>query len=149
MSTDVAAARVTIAPEEKEQTDKRLDLFARFLQAGIANTTLLPDVPEDALLFLLPDDDSEFTEQEIAAAAHSARRGMDVYLHHVYASNLPDLADLPGPLEPQPGYRQATFDPETGAVLTNQIFGADGLWHDTDLPLPGPRDDEDPWFCFG
>ena len=142
MSTEIASiARI----DADEQTDRRLDLHARFLQAGVADPTLLVGIPKDVMLFLLPDDDPAFVEREVALAATAARRGKDVYLRHVRLADLPELSP---PTGPQPGDRRATYDPATGGVLSNQILGPDGHWHETDLPLPGPRDDDDPWFAF-
>ena len=148
MSTKVAASP-RISKADKEQSDKRIDLFSRFLQAGIADPKLLPRVEKDALLFLLPDDDSTFVEQEIAAAAAAVRHGQNVYLHHVRVADLPEPTEPTQPIGTEPGTRRATYDPETGEILTNQVLGADGEWHDTEEPFPIPRDDEsDSSFVF-
>ena len=139
----------SVALDEDSQTDKRVDLNRRFLQAGIAAPVLLEGIPRGVTLFLLPDDDPAFTEHEVLAAADSARRGQDVYLRHVRVADLPDLPDLPRPIGTEPGTRRAAYDPVTGEVLTNQVLGDDGEWHDTDESLPTPRDDEsDPSFRF-
>lgn len=139
-TTEIAAAS---ASAKRAQNDRRSELFRRLLQAGIDEPTLLPLVEKDALLFLLPDDDADFAEREIAAAASSARHGRNVYLHHVRVAQLPELAEPSSPLGSDPGTRHATVDPDTGAVLTDQILGEDGAWHDTDEPFPIPLDDED------
>lgn len=127
--------------EGTEHNDRRGNLFRRFLQAGVKEPTLLPRVDEGALLFLLPDDDVPFAEREIAAAAASARRGHNVYIHHVRVADLPELRESTVRLGEEPGTQEATYDPETREILTNRIFGADGGWHDTDEPFPIPRDD--------
>jgi hypothetical protein len=131
------------------EADERTDLFRRFLQAGIANPAMLPRVPEDAIFYLVPDDDPTIAEHAIAAATASARRGHNVYLHHVRVADLPELPERTIRLGEEPGTRRATYEPETGEMLTNQILGEDGEWHDTDEPFPIPRDDEsDPLFRF-
>ncbi len=59
------------------------------------------------------------------------------------------LAEPSRPIGTEPGTRRATYDPETGEIVANQVLGADGAWHDTEEPLPIPRDDEsDPLFRF-
>jgi len=144
-------SRTSIAPSTRPSghDDRRGKLLRRFIQAGIAHPQLLPRVEKEALLFLLPDDDAEFVERELAAAADSARRGQNVYLHHVRVADLPELPEPSAPIGTEPGTRRVTYEPETGGILTNQILGPDGEWHDTDLPPPGPRDDEsDPLFRF-
>jgi hypothetical protein len=145
MTTKVeAAAAASVA-----DVDRRGDLFRRLLQAGIANPALLPHVEEDALLFLLPDDDPTFVEHEITAAIDSARRGHNVYLHHVRVADLPELPERTRAIGTEPGTRRATYDPDTGDIVSNQVLGEDGVWHATDDPFPIPRDDEsDPLFRF-
>lgn len=139
MTTSAAPAPPT---EGTEQNDRRGNLFRRFLQAGIREPTLLPRVDKDALLFLLPDDGAPFVEREVAAAAASARRGHNVFIYHIRVADLPELHESTVRLGEEPGTRQATYDPESGAILTNRILGDDGEWRDTDEPFPIPRDDE-------
>lgn len=142
-----SGAMTASSAKRSDQGDRRIDLFRRFLQAGIADQSLLPRVDDDAVLFLLPDDDPTLLEQEIAAATESAKRGHNVYLHHVRVADLPELPEAAGRWLEQPGTQRATFDPETGTLLTNRILGADGEWRDSDLPLPTSRDNEsDPDF---
>jgi len=72
-----------------DQVNKRLELVRRFTQAGFVDTSLFEGIPQDVLLFLLPDDDPAFVVGEIAAGAESAQRGLDVFLHHVRVADLP------------------------------------------------------------
>ena len=127
-----------LTPAEKAQSDRRVELNIRFLEAGLIDTSLLEDIPRGVTFFLLPDDDPAFVEQEIAFAADAARRGEDVYLRHVR------VADLP-PVRPPRGTRAGDRRIEYGAdgtITANLVYGADGAWHATDEPPPGPRDDE-------
>ena len=73
-----------------EQTDKRLELVRRFTLAGFEDTSLFEDIPWNVMLFLLPDDDPEFVDQEIIAGAAAARHGKDVYFRHVRTADLPE-----------------------------------------------------------
>ncbi len=69
--------------DSPEQVSKRLDLDRRFLLAGLEDAAIFEGIPQDVRLFLLPDDDPAFVENEIAAGAALARRGHDVYFRHV------------------------------------------------------------------
>jgi hypothetical protein len=148
MSTGTAVAEQTEAASQSD-FDEHTDLFRRFIQAGIDDVSRLPKVPDDAVFFLVPDDDGAFAERVIAMAAATARRGRNVYLHHVRLADLPELIEPEYELGTAPGTRRATYEPETGEVLTNQVLGADGEWRDSEEPFPIPRDDEsDPSFRF-
>ena len=87
MAIDVT---LSIDPDSKEQTDKRLDLVRRFTLAGFADTTLLEALPNDTMLFLLPDDDDEYVERELRIGAHIAQRGENVYFKHIRTADLPE-----------------------------------------------------------
>ncbi len=138
-----------VEAEDQALFDAHTELFQRYLQVSIADSTRLPSVPEEAVFFLVPDDEPAFAERVIAMATASVRHGHDVYLHHVRVVDLPELPNPERPIGTEPGTRRATYDPDTGDVLTNQVLGEDGEWHDTDEPLPTPRDDEsDPRFRF-
>ena len=142
MTTVTAPALST--DKEKVQTDQRIDLNTRFLLAGIANPSLLQDIPRGVTLFLLPDNDPDFIEREIAIAGGAARRGEDVYLRHVRVADLPELP--PTTLGPHPGDRSVSYASD-GTITANLVFGEDGQWHETEEPPPGPREDE-PWAEF-
>ena len=79
-----------IAMTAQEQTDRRLDLLRRFMLAGLANPDRFADIPREATLFLLPDDDPVFTEAELRSAYDAARRGANVYALHIRSRELPD-----------------------------------------------------------
>ena len=133
MSAKVASAPRPVTTEQQEHVDKRLDLASRFLQAGIADPTRLPKVPEDAVTYLLPDDDPAFVEQELAAAADSARRGRDVHLHRVHVADLPELATEPS--GPPVGLRRTFFEWD-GSIASQELCGPDGEWHKVEPPEP-------------
>ena len=71
-----------------DQVDKRLELIRRFTLASFADTSLFNAVPQEVLLFLSLDDDSDVV-REIAAGTESAQHGQNVYFHHVRVANLP------------------------------------------------------------
>lgn len=133
MSTETAPP-----PAAVDQTERRLDLHARYLRAGLADQRLLADIPRGVTFLLLPDDDPAFVEREIAVAAAAARRGKDVYLRHVRVADLPPSRP---PRGSRAGDRQVEYDP-SGTITANLVYAADGTWHATDDPPPGPRDDE-------
>lgn len=83
---DISLASTT---DEKDHVDKRLDLARRFTLAGFEDTRLFDDIPRDVVLFLLPDDDPEFVQNELLAGLDSARHGHDVYFRHVRPDDLP------------------------------------------------------------
>lgn len=57
-----------------------------FRQAMIASDDLMDEVPNGAMLVLLPDDDPELAERNIAIGVLSARRDKNVYLRHVHGA---------------------------------------------------------------
>ena len=134
MSTEIASPPSV----ERDQTERRLDLHARYVEAGLSDTSLLEDIPRGVTFLLLPDDDPAFVEREIALAAAAAREGKDVYLRHVRVADLPPSRP---PRGDRPGDRRVTYGPD-GTITANLVYGADGAWHETDEPPPGPREDE-------
>ena len=72
------------------QTDKRLELVRRYTKAIIQETIPSGNTPTEALTFLLPDNDPEFAEREIALGAEIARNGKDVYFRHLRVAELPE-----------------------------------------------------------
>ena len=89
MSTQ-ATTTVDVDVDAPEMVDKRLELGRRFILAGFEDTSLFEDIPLNVTLFLLPDDDPAFVENEIAAGAASARHGHNVYFRHVRSADLPE-----------------------------------------------------------
>ena len=138
MSTGVVQAS---PPGVADQTDERLDLHRRFIMAGLADPAVFGVIPRDALFFLLPEDDPAFVEGEIAVGLAALRRGQDVYFRHVSVAEWPTLPDESGPTGPMVGERRVSYGPD-GTITANLVYGADGAWHETDAPPPGPRDDE-------
>ncbi len=70
-------------------TDRRLDLVRRYTKAIIAKQFSHPPLP-DTLIFLLPDDDPDFVEHELAVGTAIAQRGEDVYFRHIRTAELPE-----------------------------------------------------------
>jgi len=85
--------RPVVAPDQSgtdSLTTRDFALQDEFLQAMIADEALQEEIPNGALLVLLPDDDPALTERNIAHGITAARRGMNVYFRHVHQS--PDAA---------------------------------------------------------
>lgn len=66
-----------------EAVERNLDLAGDFLRGVLADPEHAPAVPAGAALVLLPADDPDGFEANLAMAAALARRGRNVYLHHV------------------------------------------------------------------
>lgn len=59
-------------------------LFRRFLQMAIENPSIFDEIPAEAYVFLLPEDDPELAAQERGAAERFAQKG-----HKVYVRSMP------------------------------------------------------------
>lgn len=90
------STETTTKPIADELTLRDFALHDAFLKALIADEALQDELPNGAALILLPDDDPELTERNIAFGVLSARRGRNVYLRHVHrASEQESEADAP------------------------------------------------------
>lgn len=78
------SAETTTKPIADELTLRDFALHDAFLQALIADEALQEEIPNGVSLVLLPDDDPELTERNLAFAVLNARRGRNVYLRHVH-----------------------------------------------------------------
>lgn len=58
----------------------RTELFLRFVQMTIEDPAIFDEMPAEAYVFLLPEDDPELTEQERQAADRFAQKGRTVYV---------------------------------------------------------------------
>jgi len=90
------SAETTTKPTVDELTLRDFALHDAFLKALIADEALQEELPNGASLILLPDDDPELTERNIAFGVVAARRGRNVYLRHVHrASEQEARTDMP------------------------------------------------------
>ncbi len=81
------SAETTTKPIANALTLRDFALHDEFLQALIADETLQEELPNGATLVLLPDDDPELTEHNLAYGALSAGRGRNVYFRHVHRAS--------------------------------------------------------------
>jgi len=70
-------------------TSRSLDLTRRFGLSALANPSILDGVPDGATLVLVPNDDPERAEEEIATGMIALRRDKDVYFRRVRVADLP------------------------------------------------------------
>ena len=68
--------------------ERNIDLAFDFTQALIRDPSLLADVPHDATLVLIPDDEPDVAEANLTGAIEAFRTGRNVYLHHVRAGKI-------------------------------------------------------------
>jgi hypothetical protein len=68
-------------PESQEE--KNIALAFRFMRDVVDDPSLLDQIPNNATIVFLPEDDPEQVEANLQLAINSARSGKNVYLHHV------------------------------------------------------------------
>lgn len=73
MSVDVDVDKQTYA-------DANLDLLARFMEMIFEDTSILDEIPANATLFLLPEDDPEMAAINRRGAELLTRKGRPVYV---------------------------------------------------------------------
>lgn len=81
MSTDAATVRT---PEEmQELTWRSIDAAFDFVRATAADPAIADNVPDDATLILVHDDDPELASAAIGQGLAAVRRGENAYFLHV------------------------------------------------------------------
>lgn len=90
MSADVAVRDPTAATV----ASKNIKLQFGFIRAIIVDPSILDDIPNGVTLKLLPDDDPELVEANIAIGLNAVRRGKDVYFRHVRPADFPPEPEL-------------------------------------------------------
>jgi hypothetical protein len=90
MSADVAVR------EETAETvaSKIINLQFGFIRAIIADPSILDDIPNGVMLKLLPDDDPDLVEANIAIGLNAVGKGKDVYFRHVRVADFPPEPEL-------------------------------------------------------
>ena len=63
--------------------DRNIEIGFDFTERILAEPGLMPNLPGDSLIVLLPDDDPELSNANLEGAIRAARRGRNVYLFHV------------------------------------------------------------------
>lgn len=63
--------------------DRNIEIGFDFTERILADPGLMPNLPNDSLIVLLPDDDPELANANLEGAIRAARRGRNVYLFHV------------------------------------------------------------------
>lgn len=90
-------------------------------------------MPEDAIFFLVPEDDAAFAERVIASAMQTVRHGRNAYLHHLRVTDLPELPSESTGLPV--GLRRTSFNWDS-SIATQEVCGPDGEWRPVDPPEP-------------
>ena len=89
--TDVKTAPATLPPPpwtepaaELDAVDKRgISLTFDFNRAIVENPDILDDIPNGAIVVLIPPEDPELAAREIETGIAWVRQGADVYFRHV------------------------------------------------------------------
>ena len=74
---------VTPVPRMSDFDRKTIALTADFIESALDDASILDGIPSGAMLVLLPDDDSDFSEESIAVGIAAVRQGWDVVFRHV------------------------------------------------------------------
>lgn len=121
-----------LSAAEEAHAAKNGELHRRFLRGMIEDPDRFDDVPNGALLVLLPDDgDDAFAASEIERALIHLRRGRNVYFRHVSMAELPSVPTV----EPPEFVRRTLYHPD-GTVAAEEVPGPDGTWLPAE-PLQG------------
>jgi len=69
--------------------DRNVTLHQQYLRYMLRDEALAEEVPNGAVLVLLPDTDPELAEANLRAGIEAARRGKNIYVRHVYETGAP------------------------------------------------------------
>jgi hypothetical protein len=70
-------------------------LFRRFMQMAIEDPSIFDEIPAEAYVFLLPEDDPELAAQERDAAERFAQKGRPVYVRSMPPAARSITGDVP------------------------------------------------------
>ncbi len=65
------------------QVARDMEWTLEFLQSILADPSILDEIPDEASLFLLPDDDPELAEANRRSAERARQRGRPVYVRRM------------------------------------------------------------------
>ena len=90
-----------LTPEAIERINRNIELAGEFLQAVVADPSLVESIPFGASVFLIPADDPVMVEANLRGARRAHEAGQTVHVHHLpSAGKLPDRQlDMPGPAQ--------------------------------------------------
>ncbi len=91
MSADVTV----LDPTSVTVASKNINLQFGFIRAIIADPSILDDIPNGVTLKLLPAEDPDLVEANIAIGLNAVRKGKDVYFRHVRVADFPPEPELP------------------------------------------------------
>jgi hypothetical protein len=107
------------------------DLYVDFAAALIADPKLLGEIPNGAMIVLLPEDAPDDHPTEIEAGLVSLSHGRNVYFRHVTAEERQRWRTF-RPERDEPvsnvGTRRQRFNPD-GSLAADEVLGPDGEWH--------------------
>ena len=84
MSTDTTTDEA-VSPETRQLATRNFLLQQQFMRAMLTDDALNAEVPDGAMLVLLPDHDPELATANLRAGVAAAEHGLNVYLRHVAA----------------------------------------------------------------
>ena len=82
-NTSSAAAPTSNPTETVEVVTRSINLTFDFARAIVDDPNILDDVPEGAIVVLIPADDPELAAVEVEEGLAALRQGWDVYFRHV------------------------------------------------------------------
>ena len=82
-NTAPAAAPPSNPTETAEVVTRSINLTFDFARAIVDDPDILDDVPDGAMVVLIPADDPELAAVEIEEGLSALRQGWDVYVRHV------------------------------------------------------------------
>lgn len=95
MSRTQAGRVATVAErlDDDPHLDRAVELGTALGLAVFDDPSLLDEIPNGAVVFLLPDGEEEFMERTIALGVAAIREGRNVYFKHVPAAFGKDLGE--------------------------------------------------------
>lgn len=86
---------VDVDVKKQAYADANLDLFARFMELVFDDPSILDEIPAQATLFLLPEDDPELAAVNRRGADQLARKGRPIYVRSMPPAVKASEADPP------------------------------------------------------
>jgi hypothetical protein len=85
----VTSAKIETDPTIEAEVHRNLDLMHGFVQAMLDDPENMEVVPDGARIVLLPSDDRQWFDNNVAMGVNLIRKGFNVYFRHVDSSGRP------------------------------------------------------------
>jgi hypothetical protein len=74
---------VDVDVDKQARIEANLDLFARFMEMVFDDPSIVDDIPAQATLFLLPEDDPTLAAEIQRSADRLAQKGRPIYVRSI------------------------------------------------------------------